>query len=268
MSKKRYATNAAALLLSMGLVSMGLAVPALANDIHVISTGNIRPALFDLQKEYEQKQGDKLTLSIQGAAATQKLAETGGQGEVVIGPRWMLDALASKDKVKAGSIVDIAHSSVGVVVRAGEALPDISTDENFKKLLLTADSIAYPDPQKGSLGGNLFAALVRDWGIEKEVKAKSMLMDGGAPTGQAVADGKAHFGINQIAELKIVPGLSFLSPLPPALTDKIVMSVGVLSSVKDEKGAAAWITFLSGPAAAPAIKAHGMDPGAVAGSPK
>jgi molybdate transport system substrate-binding protein len=263
MSAMSYATNAAALLLAIGL-----ATPALGNDIHVISTGNIRPALFDLQKEYEQKQADKLVLSIQGAAATQKLAETGGEGDVVIGPRWMLDALASKNKVKAGSVIDIAHSSVGVVVRAGEALPDVSTDEKFKNVLLTADSIAYPDPQKGSLGGNLLAALLRDWGIEKQVNAKAILMDGGAPTGQAVADGKAHFGINQIAELKIVPGLSFVSPLPPALTDKIVMSVGVLSSVKDEKGAAAWIAFLSGPAAAPAIKTHGMDPGAVAGGAK
>jgi molybdate transport system substrate-binding protein len=257
MSAKSYLISAAGLLLSISL-----AAPAWANDIHVLSTGNIRPALFDLQKEFEQKQADKLVLSIQGAAATQKLAESGSEGDVVIGPRWMLDALASKNKVKTGSIVDIAHSSVGVVVRAGETLPDISTDERFKSLLLSADSIAYPDPQKGSLGGNLFASLIREWGVEKEINAKASLMDGGAPTGQAVADGKAHFGINQIAELKIVPGLSFLSPLPPALTDKIVMSIGVLSTAKEEKGAATWIAFISGPAAAPAIKAHGMDPGA------
>jgi molybdate transport system substrate-binding protein len=243
------------------LLCIGLAGPVLGNEIHVISTGNIRPALLDLQKDFERNDADKVVLSMQGAAATQKLVESGAAGDVVVGPRWMLDALAAKGRVKTQTIIDIAHSSVGVVVRSGEATPDVSTDERFKALLLSADSIVYPDPQKGSLGGNLLAALIRDWGIEKELKAKSLLVDGGAPTAQAVADGKAHFGINQVAELKIVPGLAYLSPLPPALTNKIVMSVGVLSTVKEEKGAAAWIEFITGPAAAPVIKMHGMDPG-------
>jgi molybdate transport system substrate-binding protein len=259
MSLNSRMINAVGALLCLSL--SGLTAPALGSEITVISTGNIRPALFDLQKDFERS-GDKLVLSIQGAAATQKLVEGGAVGDVVVGPRWMLDTLAAKGKVKAGTVVDIAHSSVGVVVRAGEAAPDISTDQKFKDVLLSADSIAYPDPQKGSLGGNVLANLIHDWGMENALKAKSTLMDGGAPTGQAVADGKAHFGINQIAELKIVPGLTFLSPLPPALTNKIVMSVGVLSTVKEEKGAAAWISFIAGPAAAPAIKAHGMDPGA------
>ncbi len=244
------------------LLCIGFAAPALGSEIHVISTGNIRPALLELQKDFEQGGADKLVLSMQGAAATQKLVESGAAGDVVVGPRWMLDALAQKGRVKTQTIVDIAHSSVGVVVRSGEAMPDISTDERFKALLLSADSIVYPDPQKGSLGGNLLATLIRGWDIEKEVNAKSLLVDGGVVTAQAVADGKAHFGINQIAELKPVAGVAFLSPLPPALTNKIVMSVGVLSAVKEEKGAATWIAFLSGPAAAPTIKKHGMDPGA------
>jgi molybdate transport system substrate-binding protein len=242
------------------LAAIGFAAPASAAEIKVISTGNIRPALLEIQKAFELAGKDKVAISIQGAAATQKLVESGGVADVVIGPRPMLDALVAKGKIKSGSIVNIAHSSVGVAVRAGEATPDISTDEKFKAFLMSADSIAYPDPAKGSLGGNLFAALLRQWGIEDKVNAKSLLQDGGAPTAQAVADGKAHFGINQIAEMRIVPGLTFLSPLPPVLTDKIVMSAGVLTTVQEEAGAKAWMTFLTGPQAAPAIKTAGMEP--------
>jgi len=251
----RSRTNAVGL-----LVMMTLAAPSLGGEIRVISTNNIRPALDDLQRDFEHDGNDKIIFTSQGAAATQKLVENGGAGEVVVASRPMLDSFAAQGKVRPGSIVDIAHSSVGVAVRSGEAMPDISTDDKFKSFLLSADSIAYPDPEKGSLGGNVFAALIRQWGIEGRINAKSLLVGGGTPAGHAVADGKAHFGINQIAELRPVPGLAYLSPLPPALTDKVVMSAGVLSTVKDERGAAAWIAYISGPAAASAIKAHGMDP--------
>jgi molybdate transport system substrate-binding protein len=147
-----------------------------------------------------------------------------------------------------------------VVVRSGAATPDISTDEKFKQLLLSADSLVYPDPAKGSLGGNLLAALTSQWGIADQLKAKTLLVDGGDPTGHAVADGKAHFGINQITEIRAVPGLAFLSPLPPALTDKIVMSAAILSGTRNPEGGAAWISFIAGPAAATVIKAIGMEP--------
>jgi molybdate transport system substrate-binding protein len=172
----------------------------------------------------------------------------------------MLDTLSAKGKLKPGSIVDIAASSVGVVVRSGTQTPDISTDEKFKQLLLSADSLVYPDPAKGSLGGNLLAALISKWGIADQLKPKSLLVDGGDVTGHAVADGKAHFGINQITEIRSVPGLVFLSPLPPALTDKIVMSAAILSGAGNPEGAAAWISFVNGPAAATVIKAIGMQP--------
>jgi molybdate transport system substrate-binding protein len=242
------------------LISVTLAAHAFGSEIRVISTGNIRPALDDLQKDFESNGTDKVVITTQGAAATQRLVENGAVGEVVVAARPMLDSLAAQGKVRPGSIVDIAHSSVGVVARLGASMPDISSDDKFKSLLLSADSIVYPDPEKGSLGGNVFATVIRDWGIESQLKSKSLLVGGGVPTGHAVAEGKAHFGINQIAELRPVSGLAYLLPLPPALTDKIVMSAGVLSTVKEERGAAAWIAYISGPAAASAIKAHGMDP--------
>jgi molybdate transport system substrate-binding protein len=234
--------------------------PALGAEITVITTGNIRPALNELQRAFEGAASDKIIFTTQGAAATRRLVESGGAGDAMVGPRPMLDALSAAGKLKPGSIVDIAVSSVGVVVRSGAQTPDISTDEKFKQLLLGADSLVYPDPAKGSLGGNLLAALIGQWGIADQIKTKALLVDGGDVTGHAVADGKAHFGINQISEIRAVPGLVFLSPLPPALTDKIVMSAAILSGARNPEGGAAWTSFISGPAAATVITSIGMKP--------
>ena len=46
------------------------------------------------------------------------------------------------DKLIAhGSRVDLVHSKIGMVVRAGEPKPDISTKAAFEKTLLAAKSI-------------------------------------------------------------------------------------------------------------------------------
>jgi molybdate transport system substrate-binding protein len=242
------------------IAGITVAHPASSADITVISTGNIRAELLELQSPFESGTGNKITFSIQGAAATQKLVAAGAAGDAVIGPRPMLDALLAKGRVRPGSIVDIAQSSVGVAVRAGSPAPDISTDEKFKQLLLDAQSIVYPDPAKGSLGGNYLSKLIVQWGIADQLKAKTQLVDGGAPTAHVVADGKAQFGINQIAEMRPVPGLVFLAPLPPVLTNKIVMSAAILDSAHEPKAAAAWISFISSPQAASVIRTHGMEP--------
>jgi molybdate transport system substrate-binding protein len=244
----------------VALAGIAVAHPAASADLTVISTGNIRPELEELRSPFESRSGNKITFKIQGAAATQKAVEDGAVGDAVIGPRPMLDALLAKGRVKPGSIVDIAQSSVGVAVRAGGPAPDISTDEKFKRLLLDAESIVYPDPAKGSLGGNYLAKLIVQWGIADQLKTKTQLVDGGAPTAHVVADGKAQFGINQIAEMRPVPGLQFLTPLPPILTNKIVMSAAILVSAHEPTAAAAWISFISSPEVAPVIRTHGMEP--------
>ena len=60
-----------------------------------------------------------------------------------------LDDLIQRGKVVPDSRIDLARSKIGMVVRAGEATPDISSVEAFKRVLLEAKSIAYSDSASG-----------------------------------------------------------------------------------------------------------------------
>ncbi|HXP73509.1 MAG TPA: substrate-binding domain-containing protein [Stellaceae bacterium] len=245
----------------MAAIAAGaLIAPAFAAEIKVLSTMNIRPALEDVRGQFERTNGARVILDYKGAAATRKRVEDGEPGDVVINSRPTLEALLRLGKIRPGSIVDVAHASIGVVVRAGAPKPDIATDEALVRALLGARSIAYPDPAQGSLGGNYFAGLIDRLGIAAQLKSKTRLVGGGAPAGQVVAAGDADLGINQIAELMSVPGIAFVSPLPPSLTDKVVMAAAILTAAKEPDTAAQWIRFLSSPAAIAALKAHGMGP--------
>jgi molybdate transport system substrate-binding protein len=231
-----------------------------AAEIKVISTHNIEPVLDDLQGPFERASGHKVTIEAQGAAATRRRIEAGDAGDVVFNSRAVLDGLVKAGRIRSGSITDVAHSSIGVVVRTGQPKPDISTDAALRTALLQARSIAYPDPAKGSLAGNYLAGLIERWGIADQLKAKSKLAAGGAPAAHLVAAGEAEIGLNQIVEFMTVSGIEFVTPLPPALTDKVVMSAGVLSDAREPDAAAQWIKFVASPAAAKALAAHGLAP--------
>lgn len=248
--------NAAAVVLVAALLAPRLAGAA---EIKVVSTLNLRPALDEIAAAYERESGTKILFQSQGAAATEALVAKGVPGDLVIHARPTLERLEKRGRVK-GPFSDIARASIGVAVREGAPRPDISSDAAFRQVLLSAKSLAYPDPKQGSLGGNYLAALFRQWGIAKTLAPKLILAPGGAPAGQLVADGKAEFGVNQVAEIMRVKGIAFLAPLPPALVNKVVMAAALLPQAKNREAAEGFIRFLASPEAAPAIRAHGMTP--------
>jgi molybdate transport system substrate-binding protein len=98
-------------------------------------------------------------------------------------------------------------------------------------------------------------------GLADVLKSRIKLTGPATATGELVASGAAQLGINQIDGLKPVAGIELVFPLPPALTGKIVMSAGVAANAREPAAAAAFLKFLSSPAAGPTIVAHGMEPG-------
>jgi molybdate transport system substrate-binding protein len=242
-----------------GLATM-LGGTASAADLTVITTLNVMPAFQALQHGYETQSGNSIHFTHQPAKPTEALVNSGAPGDAVVGSRSMLERLLANHRLQPGTVVDFASSSLGVFVKAGAARPDIATDARFRAVLLHAASIAYPDPAEGSLGGNYLADLLRRWGILDQLAGKTTLADGGADAGRIVAAGRAQIGINQVAEVQMVPGLAYLSPLPPAVTDKVVMSVAISSQAQQVAAARSWIAYLTSAVAAPTIRADGMKP--------
>ena len=159
----------------------------------------------------------------------------------------------------------LAESFIGMVVRAGQPKPDISTVEAFKRALLAAKSVAYIDPAAGGSSGIYVGKLLERLGIAKEVNAKAKLIHGGA-VADHIADGQAEIGIHQISEILAVKGAVLVGPLPADIQNFTVYSAGVGTAAKDwakdgaKDAAGALVKFLAGPHAGPIIKAKGMEP--------
>jgi molybdate transport system substrate-binding protein len=96
-------------------------------------------------------------------------------------------------------------------------------------------------------------------GIENEMKDKARMIPA-TPVGEIVAHGDAEIGFQQISELKPVPGIDIVGPLPADLQKITVFSAGIATASKEPEAGNALIKFLTSPAAAVEITKSGLDP--------
>ncbi len=231
-----------------------------ATEIKVASGGAFKQVLAALATQYEKESGNKLVVTYQTVGQHLKVIASGQeQFDVAVLTPEAIDGLIKDGKVVAGSRADLAKVGVGVVVKAGAPLPDISTVDAFKRTLLAAKSVAYIDPAAGGSSGIYVARLLERLGIAGAVNAKAKLIQGGA-VADHIADGEAEIGIHQISEILPVQGVVLVGPLPAEIQNFTVYSAGVGAAAKDGATASALVKFLSGPHAVPIIKAKGMAP--------
>ncbi len=226
----------------------------------VISGGAFKQVLNDLLGAYQKESGNKADVTYRTVGQHLKLIASGEETfDVAVLTPEAIENLAKEGKVVPGSRADLAKTGIGVVVKAGTPLPDISTVEAFKHTLLAAKSVAYIDPAAGGSSGIYVGKLLERLGIAKEVNAKAVLVQGGEVASHVV-DGEAEIGIHQISEILAVKGAVLVGPLPAAIQNFTVYAAGVSSGATDAAAAKGLVKFLAGPHAVPIIKSKGMEP--------
>ena len=247
-----------------GLLFSPLATPqrgaAQAAEVKVLASVALTSTLDQLAPQYERATGNKLTIGYSLIADIRKRILAGETADVIILSRPVMDELEKDSKFAPGPIVNIAATPVAVAVRAGSPKPDISTVAAFKQTLLAAKSIVYADPAKGGASGVVFAHVIDRLGIAKQLKPKTTLVPG-AQSADVVARGEAEIGVAQTSEIVPVKGAQLVGPLPAELGSVTVFSAGIGAGSDAPEAAKSLIRFLTGPAAAPAFKSQGLEPG-------
>ena len=255
--------------LSRRTVMLGALAPAFprlswaqSDEIRVICSGGFTAAYNILAPRFEQITGKKVA-SAYGAsmgnapdAIPQRLAR-GEPTDIIILARPALDDFSARSVVRPDSRVDLAESRIGVAVRAGAPKPDISTVDALRRTLLGASSIAY---SASASGVYISTELYKRLGIEAEVMPKSrrILSERAAAV---VARGEAEIGFQQISEIIHVAGVDYLGPLPPDVQHITVFASGLAATSSEADAAKALVRYLTGPAAGPVLKKHGLEPG-------
>jgi molybdate transport system substrate-binding protein len=224
-----------------------------AAEITLMCPPPMRSVLTELVAAFERASGHKVAVVFAPSKAI--IARLAGGEKVDVA---VLTAQATDDLIKAGKLarrVNLARSTIGVAVRSGAPKPDIGSADAFRRTLLAAKSFARND---GADSGIYMKGLIERLGIADEMKPKTTLVASGY-VAELVARGEVEIGAQQVSELMSVAGVD-VTPLPADIQHVIVFSAGVAATPAAPAAVDALIGFLTAPAAAPVIKAKGLDP--------
>jgi len=143
-------------------------------------------------------------------------------------------------------------------VKKGATVPDISTAEAVKRMLVDAKSITYMDPARGTSGKFVDEVMLPKLGVRDAVRAKTKFGEGGM-IAEKVASGEVEIALHQFTEILPVEGITAVGLLPPELQKKLPYAAGVGAKAKDAATARALVTFLRSQPAMDVLKRKGMD---------
>mgnify|MGYP000987464379 CR=1 FL=1 len=182
--------------------------------------------------------------------------ENGENFDVIILSRGSLDNLTEAGFVTSETRIDLVHSMIGMAVRAGATVPDISDVETFIQVLMDAQSIGYSASASGTY---LSTTLFPDMGLWEVLEPKSNRIQS-ERVASVVARGDVEIGFQQISEILPIPGIIFAGAIPSELQRITTFSAGVLKSASNPEDALRLLEYLSSEAVAPAISESGLSP--------
>ncbi len=232
---------------------------AQAAEIVVFCPGAVQSLVTDLAKGFAQSSGHTVKFIYGTAGSVTKRVADGESGDVVITTAEMLANLAKSGKVVAPSTRALGSMGVGVAIKAGSALPDVSTVAAFKNAMLAARSITFADPAFGGQSGIHVAKVFDQLGIAQELKPKLKLRPGAPEAFVEVARGDIEIGLGQISEILANKGLVLIGPLPAEIQNSVTFSAGVHTGAAAGEAAQAFIASLVTPAAQDRFRSVGFD---------
>ena len=224
-----------------------LAVPASAADVHVIAAGAVRGIVGGMIDDYARETGHKFTFTVGPTGMLREAIASGKAADLVIVSAPLLADLEKTGKIVPGSRVDLGRGGLGVVVRAGAPVPDVSTPDAVKQVLLKAATIAYTDPKLGATSSTHLLKIAEEFGIKDEVLRKGVLATGGNDAAAKVADGQAEIAIAPISDVH-AKDARIAGPLPEAIQLWTVYSAAIPVSSAEPAQARAFVAALTAPA--------------------
>lgn len=232
---------------------------ASAAEIKVLTAGAFKPVVSAVVADFEKQSGHKVIVENDTAGALLKRIGGGEAFDLVVLTPSALDELTKAGKIAAGSTTRLASVAIGVAVKRGAPLPDISTIAAFQSALLAARAVAYIDPAAGGSSGIYLANLFEKMGIADRIKPKAVLVPGGL-VAQRLVNEQADIAIHQISEILAVPGAVLVGPIPSEIQNYTVYAGGVSASAKQTDAARALLAALKSDSAREIMKTKGLEP--------
>jgi molybdate transport system substrate-binding protein len=236
---------------------MSLAHAAAAAEIKVLSAGAVEPGLKAAATAFQKSTGHEVKITFNTAPQIRKRIGDGEVQDVVIAPPAVMEEFSKAGKLGQDQ-ADIGRVGMGVAVRAGAPVPDISSAEALKKSVLEAESLVFNRASTGIY----FENLLKKMGVYEQVEKKTTRYADAAAVMEHVLKGKGReIGFAPITE--ILPhrdhGLRLVGPLPAEVQNYTSYTAGVMAGAPSARAAQELVRYLGTPAAKATFVAAGIE---------
>ena len=238
------------------LIAAGLAGAARADEIKVLSAGAIEPGLKAAASAFERQTGHVTTITFNTAPELRKRMQGNPAFDVVIAPTAVINELAAAGQLDAAR-ADVGRVGMGVAVREGAPLPDISSSGALKRSVIEADSLVF---NRASTGLYL-ESLLRKMDVYPQVEGKTIRYPDGASVMEHVIKGNGReIGFGAMTEILLYQGkgLKLVGPVPADVQNYTSYTAAPLASGRQQALARQFVTFLAGPVGKPLFVAAGV----------
>ncbi len=233
-------------------------MPNEGGRVRVLSPSAVHSSLEEIAAAYRGQGSGEVTLTFETAPQMVQRIVVGELADVIIAPPKVMDELVGMGKANADGRFQLGRVGVGVVVRAGMPLPDVSSTAALKRALLAADSVTHTRASSGIY----VALLLERLGVAATIKAKTTSFPDAQETFTHLLNGKGRdLGFGGITEIKRWhdKGLRLVAPLPADIQNYTTYFAALAMDPPNREGAQALLKFLGSPSAKAILIANGVD---------
>lgn len=226
--------------------------------IQILSAGSIEPGLVAAVEAYNARGGAQAQITWATAPATRQRITNGEVFDIVISPGAAVDDFAQQHKVAGDQRVPVGSVGVGVFARADVVMPDVSSVDAVKQLVLDAESVVYT---RGSSGIYVDKLLAR-WGLHDRIQAKTRVFDTGPQMMAHLMNGHGReIAFGAIIEILMFrdQGLILAGPLPPEVQHWTAYFAAPMTAAPNAAGAQSFLQYLATPQVKALFAAHGIE---------
>jgi molybdate transport system substrate-binding protein len=239
------------------LLLCAVAGTAVAAEIKVLSAGAIEPGLRAAAAAFKKQSGHDVNITFNTAPQIRKRIGGGDAFDVVIAPPAALDEFAGSGKV-ASDRVNVGRVGLGVAVRPGAPVPDISSADALKHSVLQAESIVFNRASTGIYLENL----LKKMGIYEQVESRTARYVDANSVMEHVLKGKGReIGFGPVTEILLhrEKGLKLVGPLPSEVQNYTSYSAVPMTAAASAELARSFVRYLGSPEGKALFVAAGVE---------
>jgi molybdate transport system substrate-binding protein len=228
-----------------------------AAEIKVLAAGGMRPGLNAAAKMFRDKTGVEVKFTYEPPVDLGKRVAGGEVADVIVSSPAIVADLAKAGKVAPDTQMHLGRVGVGVVIREGAPVPDVSGVQALKTALIDAEAVVYNTASSGAY----IDGMLKKVGVFDQIQGKLVRLWDGTAVMHHLMEGKGReFGFGGITDILGYrdQGLRLVGPLPAEIQNYANYSAAVIAAAPDAEAAHAFLTYLASPDCRALFVANGI----------